>query len=46
MDRGAQWASPWGHKEWDMTEQLSTHSLLSIYYVPGTMLGAQGFKDE
>ena len=25
MDRGAHWAtySPWGHKEWDMTEQLT-----------------------
>ena len=24
MDRGARWAtySPWGHKMWDMTEQL------------------------
>ena len=27
MDRGAWWAtySPWGHKELDMTEQLSTY---------------------
>ena len=24
MDREAQWASPWGHKESDTTEQLST----------------------
>ena len=24
MDRGAWWASLWGHKESDMTEQLST----------------------
>ena len=24
MDRGAWWASPWGRKELDTTEQLST----------------------
>ena len=24
MDRGAWWATPWGHKELDTTEQLST----------------------
>ena len=24
MDRGAWWASPWGHKEMDMTEQVNT----------------------
>ena len=28
MDRGAWWTtySPWGHKEWDMTERLHFHS--------------------
>ena len=31
MDRGAWWAiySPWGHKELDMTEQLSFHFLFT-----------------
>ena len=29
MDRGAwQATSPWGHKNLDMTERLSTHSLI------------------
>ena len=38
MDSGSQWATPWGHKESDMTNQLSSeqqlkkgHHLLSIY---------------
>ena len=22
--------SPWGHKEWDMTEQLSSHTLIVL----------------
>ena len=26
MDRGAWWASPWGHKESDTTEQLNKNA--------------------
>ena len=32
MDRGAWW-SPWGRKELDTTEQLSTHSIWMYYYM-------------
>ena len=31
MNRGAWWATVWGCKESDMTEQLSTHTLLIIF---------------
>ena len=34
LDRGAWWASVWGHQEWDMTEQLNnnedTHLVIGI----------------
>ena len=29
MDRGAWWDSPWGRKEWDMTEPLT----LSLFFI-------------
>ena len=38
MDRGAWWAnSPWGHKESDTTEQLSTHAKKSTHTTQGTV---------
>ena len=40
MDRGARWATPWGHKEFDMTE------LMHITSKDGSTSTAEGRIDE